>query len=122
MAKTKRYTEQLIEAFILGKNKNDIAQRTGLSLKTIYRYSCDPVFQEMLNKRKAEYVKASVNKMQTMLLGCAEKLEEIINDPDTPRSTQVSAIQTVYNQCKEWTVTADILERLEAVEKAQKDL
>ena len=111
-----KYNAEIVEAFILGKNNRDIAKKSGLSEKTVYRYLKDEEFQMLLSERKKEYIQSSVNKMQSIMYECVEKLYEIINDSETPKSTQVTAIQTVFNQCKEWTGMVDVLNRLEEIE------
>lgn len=104
--------ENVIESFMSYAKIKDIAQATGLSEKTVSRYKDDPEFQKILSERKTEYVKAAVNKMQSVLIECVDTLMDIIRSEETKPQTKVNAIQIMFSQCRDWTQSADVLERL----------
>lgn len=116
----RNYSEEVIQAFLMNTKTKDIAGATGLSTKTIARYKADPEFQKILSERRLEYVRGCVAKLQGALQECVDKLLEIIRAPDVAPQTKVNAIQVAFNQCREWTTTIDIVERLEALEASQK--
>lgn len=116
----KNFSEDVIQAFLLNSRTKDIAEASGLSTKTVSRYKKDPELQKILDERRLEYVKGAVSKLQTVMGECVDKLMEIIRNDETAPQVKVNAIQTVFNQCREWTATTEILERLEAIEEAQK--
>lgn len=115
----KQYSETVISAFLKYDKITDISSATGLSRSTIKRYKSDPELQQLLVERKTEFIKAAVNKMQAFMSEGVEILQNIIRDNETSAQTKVNAIQIMFNQCKTWTETADILERLKMLEDAE---
>lgn len=115
----KQYSETVIAAFLKNDKITDIMADTGLSRSTIQRYRDDPDLQQILADRRMEYVKAAVNKMQAFMTEGVETLQNIIRDSETSPQTRINAIQIMFNQCKVWTETTDILERLKALEVAE---
>ena len=121
MAKQYKYSETVINAFLKHDKIVDVMADTGLSRSTIQRYRDDPELQQLLTERKAEFIKAAVNKMQAFMSEGVEILQNIIRDNETSAQTKVNAIQIMFNQCKTWTETADILERLKMLEDAESE-
>ena len=117
----KQYSETVINAFLKHDKIVDIMADTGLSRSTIQRYRDDPEMQQLLTERKSEFIKAAVNKMQAFMNEGVEILQNIIRDNETSAQTKVNAIQIMFNQCKTWTETADILERLKMLEDAENE-
>ena len=117
----KQYSETVINAFLKHDKIVDIMADTGLSRSTIQRYRDDPELQQLLTERKAEFIKAAVNKMQAFMSEGVEILQNIIRDNETSAQTKVNAIQIMFNQCKTWTETTDILERLKMLEDAESE-
>ena len=112
----KRYSEKIINAFLTHDKICDIMSATGLSRSTIERYRADPELQRILSERKAAFVEAAVLKMQKTLSESADVLQRIIKNEDVSPQVRVNAIQVLFTQCRNWTETADILKRLEALE------
>ena len=115
----KQYSETVINAFLKHDKIVDIMAATGLSRSTIQRYRDDPELQKLLVERKTEYIKAAVNKMQAFMSEGVDTLQKIIRDDETAPQIKINAIQIMFNQCKTWTETADILERLKLLEDAE---
>ena len=109
--------ERVIGAFLNNFRMVDIVRESGLSKATCYRIKNNPKFQKALQKRKEEYLKTAVNKMQSYLIKDVEILQQIIEDPETSPQTKVNAIQTLMNQLRDWTTTTDIMKRLEALQE-----
>lgn len=120
MSKTKEYIEdeRVIGAFLNNFRMVDVVKESGLSKSTCYRIKNDPKFQKALQKRKEEYLKTAVNKMQSYLIKDVEILQQIIESDETSPQTKVNAIQTLMNQLRDWTTTTDIMKRLEALQEA----
>ena len=117
MAKKRTYTENIIEAFLEHDKISEIMRITGLSRNTLTRYRDDPQFQDILNQRRVQIIRRSVQKMQQSLSDCANVLNRIINDETISPQIRVNAIQTMLSQCKTWTETADLAERIAALER-----
>jgi len=117
--KKKDYSETVIGAFLKYDKLSDIIEETGLSRNTVAKYRDDPHLQEILANRRVEIIKSSVNKMQASMNECVDVLQSIIRDKEVSPQTRVNAVQIMLNQCKAWTETTDILERLKALENAE---
>lgn len=118
MARTKKYTEEVLTAFLESKSIREAQERTGLSRTTINKYRADPQFQEELAKRKLKAVKAALAKMQMGLTAVAEAVLDIAMDEGISPQIRLNACQVALSQCRSWTHEVDVLERLEAVEKS----
>ena len=119
LAKKKTYSETIITAFLKYDKLADIAREIKVTPQTAAKYRDDPELQELLSERRMQFVKAAVAKMQGFMTEGVETLQNIIRDSETSPQTRVNAIQIMFNQCKVWTETTDILERLQALEDAE---
>lgn len=113
----KEFDERIIAAFMNNYRIVDIVRETGLSKSTVYRYKNNSKFQKALHERKAAIVTAAVNRMRGYLLKDIDFLQHIIEDPNTTAQVKVYAVQTLMNQLRDWTTTADIMERLQELQK-----
>lgn len=120
MARKRTYSETMIEAFLKYDKVVDIMKATNLSRGTIDKYRKDKEFQNVLSERKAVFIEAAVTKMQASLSEGADTLQRIINNEGVSPQVRVNAIQVLFSQCRNWTETADILKRLEALENEEK--
>lgn len=118
MAKRKAYTEELLTAFLECKSIREIQERTGLSRQMIQKYREDGTFQDELARRKVAAVKAAVTKMQISLSDITETVLSIATDEKVSPQIRLNACQIAMNQCRSWTETTEIMERLAAVEQA----
>lgn len=121
MARKKTYSETVISAFLKYDKLTDIAREIGVTPQTAAKYRDDLALQEILSDRRLQFVKAAVSKMQGFMTEGVEILQNIIRDSETSPQTRVNAIQIMFNQCKVWTETTDILERLQTLEEAEKN-
>lgn len=121
MGRKRTYTEELISAFLEYDKISDIMRATGLSRNTVSRYRDDSQFQEILNQRRVQIIRRSVQKMQQSLTDCVNVLNRIINNDDISPQIRVNAIQIMMSQCKSWTETADLAERVAALERQSKE-
>jgi len=121
VGRKRAYTEELISAFLEYDKISDIMRATGLSRNTVSKYRDDAQFQEILNQRRVLIIRRSVQKMQQSLTDCVNVLNRIIKNDEISPQIRVNAIQIMLSQCKSWTETADLAERVEALEKASRE-
>lgn len=119
MGRKKSYSETVILAFLKHDKLADIAREIGVTPQTAAKYRDDSELQELLSERRMQYVKEAVAKMQGFMTEGVEILQNIIRDNKVSPQTRVNAVQIMFNQCKMWTETTDILERLKALEDAE---
>ena len=114
----KTYSETVIGAFLSCYKDVDIARAAGLSRDTIRKYKRDPDFIAVLNERRAAIVGAAVDKMTASILRDADRLQEIIDNPDVNPAVRVQAIGTKWSHLREWRAMLDFDNRLRALEAA----
>lgn len=124
MAIAKDYTqdERVIGAFLSNYRNIDIMRDTGLSKNIVYKLKKDQKFQRVLKERKQAIIQTAVDKMQGYMVKDVDILQEIIESPETASQVKINAIQVLFNQLKEWTTTADIINRLDDLEKSSEVL
>lgn len=115
MARNYCEDERVISAFLTNFRMVDVMKETGLSKKTCYKIRNDPKFQQVIRERKEAILKTAVNIMQTYMVKNVKTLQQIIDDPETPRSTRVNALNTYMSHMRDWTTTTDIQKELEAL-------
>ena len=93
------------------------AEVAGISQNTATKYLKEPEFQAELNRRRGECLNDTVRFLQSKLTLCSEQLVSIIENPDTADQVKINAINSVFTNCKAMTETADIINRLEQIEK-----
>lgn len=114
--------ERVISAFLTNYRAVDIMKETGLSKSTVYKLRNNQVFQKVIKERKQAILKTAVNKMQSYLTKDVEILQEIIEDPETSPQVKINGIKVLMEQLRDWTMTTDIIKRLEALENPSEDV
>ena len=114
--------ERVISAFLTNYRAVDIMKETGLSKSTVYKLRNNQAFQKVIKERKQAILKTAVNKMQGYLTKDVEILQEIIEDPETSPQTKINGIKVLMEQLRDWTMTTDIIKRLEALENPSEDV
>ena len=120
MARKRVFTEDVISAFLEHDKISDVMRITGLSRNTVTKYRDDPQLQDILNQRRVQIIRRSVQKMQQSLTDCVNVLNRIISNDKISPQIRVNAIQVMMSQCKSWTETVDLVERVEALERQAK--
>lgn len=88
-----KYTEPIITAFLECSKNVDIAEKTGLSTKTIQRYRNDPELQKIIFERRSQYVETAVNRLNEAMVKAVDTLLEIIENDEIKPLTRLKAIQ-----------------------------
>lgn len=114
--------ERVISAFLTNYRAVDIMKETGLSKSTVYKLRNNQKFQKVIKERKQAILKTAVNKMQSYLTKDVEILQEIIEDPETSPQVKINGIRVLMEQLRDWTMTTDIIKRLEALENPSEDV
>lgn len=114
--------ERVISAFLTNYRAVDIMKETGLSKSTVYKLRNNQKFQKVIKERKQAILKTAVNKMQSYLTKDVEILQEIIEDPETSAQVKINGIRVLMEQLRDWTMTTDIIKRLEALENPSEDV
>lgn len=118
--KKRNYSEATVAAFLKYDKLADIAKEIGVTPQTAAKYRDDPALQEMLADRRMEFIKSATGRMQMFMDEGVRILQNIIRDKSVSAQVKINGIQILLNQCKVWTEQTDILERLKALEEAEK--
>ena len=114
-----KYSELIINAFATYTRTIDLANATQLSRQTIIKYKKDEELQKLADERRMQVVKESVYKMQSELTKCVDTLVKIRDDEENNAQVRIYACNCIMNHCKEWTLSIDVLDRLQALEALQ---
>jgi len=112
---------KLLTALLDESTISKAAEKAGITRATAYKYLQDKDFQRELNRRRSECVGDAVRYLQSKLALCNETLVKIIKSDDTSDQVKINAINAIYSNCKSMTETAEIVVRLENIEKAVDD-
>lgn len=113
-----KYSEVVINAFATYTKTVDLIQATGLSKGTICKYKRDSELMKLAQERRNQVVKEAVYKMQSELTKSVDVLVSIRDNEDVNAQTRAYVCNLLLNHCRDWTLSVDILERVEALEKA----
>lgn len=111
------YSEKIITAFAMYRKTSDLVRETGLSRGTVLKYRKDKELIALANERRLDIISGAVFKMQSELTKCVDMLVMIRDDPEINPQIRVHACNALMNHCREWTLTADVIARVEALER-----
>lgn len=112
----KRYSEEVITAFATYTRTCDLVNATGLARGTIVKYKKDKELLRLADERRRQIVKQSVFKMQSELTKCVNTLVEIRDNTTINPQIRVYACNCIMNHCKDFTLSVDVMERIEELE------
>ena len=96
-------------------------ETAGITRGTAYKYLNDPDFKKELEQRKSEFITDTVRYLQGKLSLCNETLVGIVTDKNSTDAAKIAAANAIYSNCKSMMETAEIISRLENIEKAVDD-
>ena len=108
---------KLLTALLDESTISKAAEKAGITRATAYKYLQDKAFQIELNRRRSECVGDAVRYLQSKLALCNETLVKIIKSDDTSDQVKINAINAIYTNVKGMIETADVLERLDELER-----
>lgn len=117
----KAYSEIVINAFTLYTRTTDLITATGLCKSTIVKYKKDNELLKIVNERRGQVIKGAVYKMQSELVKTVDTLVSIRDNEEVNAQTRAYVCNLLLSHCRDWTQSVDILERLEALERIEKD-
>lgn len=100
-----------------GYSTKEVAEQAGVTSKTIERWKSKPNFEKLLRDAIAKTYDAAVAELCSGARDAAKELKRIINDPDVPSRTKVTAISVLLSNASKAKDTI-LEERLERVENS----
>ena len=108
----------LILALACGASPESAAQKTGLSVRTVYRRLSDPAFQQQVSEVRADMVRRSAGLLTAAGLS-AIKTFTVLLESAKSESVRLGAARAVIELGQKLRDTTDFEERLAAVERHQ---
>lgn len=119
MAGRKRKSDLgLILALACGASPESAAQKTGLSLRTVYRRLKDPSFQQQVSEVRADMVRRSAGLLTAAGLS-AIKTFTLLLESAKSEAVRLGAARAVIELGQKLRDTTDFEERLAALERQQ---
>lgn len=109
---------KFIDTYLTSKNVAETCKKLKISRNTAYTtYLNNPLITAEINARRSELLNNTTLYLQDNLIECSKQLMEIIRDKETPPTTKIQAINSVFNNCNKLTEQLDILTKLDDIEK-----
>ena len=119
MAKKRLTNEAIVAALITEGSIKGAAATLTCTARTLYERMKEPAFKALYAKARADMLKDACAQLQGHLSEAVATLAAIMKDTETAPQTRANCAVSILQYAGRFTETADILERLEAVEAAQ---
>lgn len=106
-----------LQAMLEQSTVTKAAEVAGITRGTAYRYLKEPKFKAELTRRRGECIDNTVRFLQGKLAFCSETLIKIVENPAASDQVKINAISAIFANCRAMTETADIIQRLEQLER-----
>lgn len=116
-----RKMEEAIAALLTQRNIEDAAKAVGVSTKTLFRWTKDPVFDAEYRKARHAAFSQSIARLQQGCSAAATTMLKIMLDQDAPASTRVRAAECVMNHATTAIEIEDIEARAAELERAAEE-
>lgn len=120
MVRKRLQDEEIIAALIAQGSIKGAADSLECTTRTLYERMKKPEFKTLYAQAKADILKTATAKLQGNLCGAIDTLAEIMNDEEAAKQTRANCAVNILQYGARYTETTDIIERLEAVEEAQR--
>jgi len=98
----------------------EIAEACGLAESTIFKYQRDTNFRKELDSEQGRMLAVSSTRLANGTLKAVNYLLELIDDKDASATNRRLSAVAVLNIAHKYTIGTEILNRIEAIEKALK--
>lgn len=118
----KKKTKDLIIAGLLSNTTiSATAKAIGISEATIYKYLKDEEFKQEYEEQRRAMLTDNCHVLQAHMRKAISELVEIIEDAETAPQVRLNAIDMLFRHAYKQTEIVDILDRLTALEKLNKE-
>jgi len=108
--------ERAIAALLVAPSVTAAAQQIGVNENTLLRWLKDTAFERAYKEARRAVVQQAIVRMQQLCSKVVTKLEELIDDPDAPASSRVTAMKTVLEMSWKAIELEDLEARIAALE------
>jgi transposase-like protein len=117
-AKFGRKKEEAIAALLSQRNIEEAARAIGVTPNTLLRWLKIPEFRDEYRRARREVVSQSVARLQQSTGFATSAILKLMSDPSVPPAVRLRAAELVHALSSKSIEMEDVLERLEALEKA----
>jgi hypothetical protein len=107
-----------MQALLSSATIEDAAAIAGISPATAYRWHSRQEFQSEFKRLQGEVTGHALAQLKNSMGEALAVLRDVMGDAENPPSARVAAARTILDNAFKSIETADILERLEALEAA----
>ena len=119
MARKRLTDEAIIAALVSEGSIKGAAASLECTSRTLYARMKRPEFRALYAQAKADILKTATAKLQGNLCGAIDTLAAIMTDEEAAKQTRVNSAVSILQYAARFTETTDVVDRLEAIEKAQ---
>lgn len=112
--------EKALQALLVSRTKAEAAEIAGIGQSTLRAYLRDPEFSERYRQACGDMLRDAAQQARQGISTALEALQEITEAPGNPQARIMAARSTLEFALK-LEERVDFLERLEALEKMQKE-
>lgn len=117
----KRISDEEIIAALFGSGTiKAAAERTGYTVKALYQRMKAPEFKKLYQEAKSTLLSETCTALQLQAAEAVNTLAAIMKDERAAAQSRVTAATAILQHTNKYTEAVDIIERLEAVEAAQR--
>lgn len=111
-----KYSEKVINAFVVNGKRKDIMQAAGIGRSKYYELKKDDAFMRIVRQRRTEVVGAAVQMMEQNMLENVERLQNVIREPPERAQIVLNGLQLYFNVYGNLKESTEFMERLDALE------
>jgi hypothetical protein len=109
--------EGAITALLSEPGLTSAAKAVGVGKATLWRWMQQPTFREAYRRARREAVEQARARLQQASGEAVEALREVMNDPDAPHASRVSAAKAILDMSLKETHAEELEARLTALEQ-----
>ncbi len=113
--------ERAIGALLTAPTIVQAAQETGISERTLRRWTTQPAFQSELRRARRQALGRAVGRLQQVAERAVDALDQVMQDEKASPANRVSAARTALRFACHGAEIDDFEERLSALEQIRKD-
>lgn len=114
--------KRALQALLTCTSLAEAARKAGISDRTLYNYlHNDQEFTEAYAAERARLVSAAADALKKNAIPAIQTLRKIVDDSEAPPAVRVQACRTILEYTLKTTEINDIMQRLEALEKAREE-
>ena len=113
--------EHILTALLSCGSIAEAEKISGVSRTTIYNRLADETFKAEYDRRRSLVLNEACNSLQATLTKAVDTIRGIMEDTDTAPQVRLNASALILQNCLKYTEQADIISRIEELEKILKN-